>query len=200
MTWAGFGRPTRIATGFNTSYPCTMFDTAVGSAMEATSFPMGTGNEITVWLVGTKGDFTSNSNARIMSYMGSGDTNDLTSSVGSWCIPFTNPGVNYFSRNNTSVTNGGGANYPGGNRYIFTVNSSGVMTPYLDGVAGTTATVSGNWKTNGTLDFGRSAQNSLGFAGNYWTGPMAECGIATSCLPPSSVVALDRLLKLKWGL
>lgn len=189
-----FGRPTYNATGFNTSYPATMVTTAVGSALQNTSFAMGTGNTLTFFFVSNLDSANSNTGARLFSYIGTGATNDFND-VKSWTVnrETTSTTQMQFTRNGSTVFAGtANANH----RIIGTINSSGVQTIYVDGSATTLATVSGNWSSPGTLQLGRNVVGN----GSYWGGPIAECGIATGFTNSTDVAALDSYLQTKWGL
>src|SRR5258706_741130 len=68
MTPAGTGhKPQYNATGFN-SRPAMVFTATDLGAFEAASFPIGTGNTLTVWYVGTLANNASQPFGRFMSY------------------------------------------------------------------------------------------------------------------------------------
>ena len=200
MNWAGFGKPVYSATGFN-SLPAISFDaTNIGNALEAASFPMGTGNTLTAFYVGKNPQSGSNhNNPRILSY--AKPSNNDWDNVGSWALSsnpdfvFTNLAI---SRNaggvspvNATITN---ANHV----VIATIDSGGVITIYIDGSATTCQTVSGNWVSSGTFGVGHHAAHNSD--ANYLTGPMAEWGVATGFTGATDVGRLNASLTSKWGL
>jgi hypothetical protein len=199
MSWTGFGQPTYSATGFNTTFPAFRVDAVhVGSALQATSYPMGTGNTLTFWYVGKNDAANSNTSGRAISYMGPGETDDYNNAH-SWAINI-NKGISNntmtITRNtgvvgstNTTVSNA--ANH----RVIGTINSSGVQTIYVDGVSATLSTASGNWTNAGILAIGRDAAD-----GNYFACDFAEVGVATGFHSSTTIGQLDTYLKTKWGL
>lgn len=198
MNWIGNAKPVYNATGFN-GKPAIINDGSVaGSGFACTNFPMGTGNTLTIWFVGQHTGFTGfgSDDGRLLSYIAPGDSLD-SFSVTSWVLArgqSTNTAVQ-ISRNTT-----------GGNfactitspfRVIVTINSSGVQTAYVNGVATTKGTMPGNWATGGTLRFGALPQP---IAVSYWDGPMAEAGVATGYSDATVVATLDNQLKTKWGM
>jgi hypothetical protein len=76
---------------------------------------------------------------------------------------------------------------------IVTVNSSGTVTGYIDGVVVLAGTKGGNWTNNGTLKLGSSPLNE------HWSGPLAEAGISTDYHDATAVAKLDLYLRAKWG-
>jgi len=196
MNWAGFAKPTYAATGFNTTKPAMVFNNS--HAFTATSFPMGTGNTLTAWYVGTMCNPAagSNSDARALDYIASGG-NDWDND-GSWAAyrNGTSSQIATFLRNLVAASTAATVTaYPAPHRFIYTINSSGLMTIYVDGVSMATATKSGNWVSGGVLQIGKAT----GFA-NFWNGPIAEVGVATGYSDATTVAALDTYLKNKWGL
>jgi hypothetical protein len=83
--------------------------------------------------------------------------------------------------------------YPAGHRFIYTIDASGVITVYVDGVASTTVTSPGNWVSGGSLVFG--VQANAGSDG--WAGLMADWGIATGLASAANIARLDLYLKNK---
>ncbi len=194
MAWTGFGKPTYSATGFNTTHPATMFDAVhVGSAMSTSSFPMGTGNTLTFWYVGNLDSANANSNARVLSYVGSGGDDFSTPSGWGVLRPGASTTQMTILRDSSHVASTNSACTANANhRVIGVINSSGVQTLYVDGASFTESTAPGNFSNNGTLDLGRGG-------GFYWAGPVAECGVATGD-NTTFVAALDSYLQTKWGL
>ena len=85
MSWTGFVKPTYSATGFNSTKPAILV--ANGSALiSALGFPMGTGNTLTAWHVGTMCNSSgSDPDARAMTYFALGASTDFDN-VGSWAV------------------------------------------------------------------------------------------------------------------
>jgi hypothetical protein len=81
-------------------------------------------------------------------------------------------------------------------RVIATINSSGVMTIYVDGVATTGNTLNAAFVSGGVLAFGLAAFATT----SPWDGPMSEFGVATGFTNSTDVASLDTYLKNKWGL
>lgn len=197
MNWTGFLKPTYSATGFNSTKPAILLGS--GSALvTASGFPMGTGNTLTAWHVGTMCNSSgSDTDARVLDYKSAGaDYNN----DGSWAAyrAGTSTQSASFIRNLIAATTAASfAAYPAPHRFIYTIDSSGVMTIYVDGVASATATKSGNWVSGGVAQIGLHL-NTAG--GNFWSGPIAEAGIATGYSDAATVGQLDNYLKSKWGL
>ena len=164
-------RPTYSATGFNTTKPGILFNNTTGTGLvTADGFPMGTGNTLTMWYVGTMP--TSGGTGRAVAYPkpGSNDWNN----IGSWGVG--GGGTNVFIiRNSVQVTTTASAS-PAGHRFIATVNGSGLMTFYVDGVAAATGTAAGNWVSAGKVGLGFQPSPSIT---DFWGGTIAEAGIAT---------------------
>jgi hypothetical protein len=192
MTWS-LKHPTYSAAGFNTSFPAVSTDaTGTSSSLSASSFPMGTGNTMTAFVVSTMGTATSQSDARWLSYFGTGTSSDF-GAAGSWCINRTS-GIQ-FTRNGGSVTGSASAD-PAPHVFIVTVDSSGVMTLYVDGISAGTITRSGNWISGGALCIGTRAPG----VGSYITAPFAHVGVSTLFTNSTDVATLYNFLKTKWGL
>lgn len=182
-------RPTYNATGFN-SLPTMNF--AAGQAIQSTStFPMGTGNTLTFFMVGTMAS-GSDSNGRAISYF-DGSASDF-SVAGSWILARSGGAQTaMLMRATVSVTKA--IVYDAPTIIIGTVNSSGVLTIYVDGVASSTNTSSGNWISNGTLGIGGSVSDNV-----KWNGKYSDLGISTAFNDATAVAALDSFLRTKWGL
>ena len=192
-----YGRPTYSATGFNSSLPAVMVTTLVGSALQNASFAMGTGNTLTFFYVTNLTAAQSNTSARLFSYVGPGATDDYNDTR-SWTVSAYGTDKeqqtitrNYPTSAQTPRACSSGVNH----RIIGTIDSSGVMKLYVDGVPATLATAAGNWTSPGTLQLGRVLSSNNG----YWGGPIAECGIATGFSDATAVGLLDNYLKAKWG-
>ena len=201
MSWTGFVKPTYSATGFNSTKPAILV--ANGSALiSALGFPMGTGNTLTAWHVGTMCNSSgSDPDARAMTYFALGASTDFDN-VGSWAV-YRNGSttqVASFIRNlNIASTAATVTAYPAPHRFIYTINSSGAMTLYIDGVSRATATAAGNWISGGILHIGNYAVAGGG-GGRFWSGQIAEAGVATGFSDATVVAQLDTYLKDKWGL
>lgn len=184
-------RPTYSATSFNTSYPGVTFSGGHSIVSQSNSFKMGTGNELTFYVVGTMTSATSNF-GRTLSYY---------SNVAS---DYSDPGNWIFIRNGTaqqtaimrnSVLVSQNMTYATPTIWIGTIDSSGVITIYTNNVASTTGTSSGNWRNNGTLGVGASVSD-----GGTLDGIIAEAGISTSYINSTAVTTLYNSLKTKWGM
>jgi hypothetical protein len=186
-------KPTYSATGFNGTKPAIVF--AGNGGLQTTSFPLGTGVPLTFWTVCTMGYSTGTYTGpypRIMSYMG-GTTDH--SEVGSFLFArqgSTTDQMTYF-KNGSGVVSSATTVHPAPHRMIVTVNSSGTVTGYIDGVVVLAGTKGGNWTNNGTLKLGSSPLNE------HWSGPLAEAGISTDYHDATAVAKLDLYLRAKWG-
>jgi len=183
-------RPTYSATGFNTSYPAMVF--AAQQINSTSTFPMGTGNTLTFWLVGTMSS-SSSTNGRSISYY-SGTASDF-SIAGNWIFARNGAGATAMVMRAT-IHADQSISYDTPYRFIGTIDSSGVMTLYLNGVASATATSSGNFISNGTLGIGGSVDSG----GSLWSGSFAEIGISTAFTNSTDVSTLDSYLRTRWGL
>ena len=199
MTWIGSG-PTvqspQYITNFNNSYPAMSFNSANSAGMKATSFPIGTGNTLTLFVVGTALQVVNIAYGRICSYAYPGASNDYNN-AGSFDFSVNNNSLSvlWFERNTQNSMSAAMSVYPAVHRFIVTVDSSGVMTLYVDGVASPTGTAAGNWISSGTFAIGYNATG-----GSYWAGPIGELGIATGYHNATTVAQLDSYLAKKWGL
>jgi len=185
------------ATAFNTSYPGLNYVNGNAGTLEVASFPMGTGNTLTAFYVGTMASAASSAAGRVMSYAKNISSNDFDN-AGSWTVSNGTPLTTsvLLTRNSLNTQLAGISASPAGHRVIVTIDSSGVMTVYVDGVASSTATSSGNWVSGGYFDLGRQART----ASDYWYGVIAEAGVATGFTNATGVAGLDAYLKAKWGL
>ncbi len=183
------------ATGFNTSYPGIVATGGNGFLETPGAFAMGTGNTLTCWYVGTTLTGSSSTRGRILSYTHGGNLD--WDAATRWCVTHngTTTGV-FFTRNGASSTTVTTTASPAGHRFIFTVNSSGVITSYCDGTPVATTTSGGNWASTGTFDLFRMASHDQDFS--YMT--IAEAGVATGFTNSTDVGLLDTYLKNKWGL
>src|SRR5258706_2292169 len=103
---------------------------------EAASFPIGTGNTLTVWYVGTLANNASQPFGRFMSYTKPAAAADFNN-VGSFGMT-TNSGSQTLvqvANNSGFVTNSGLAAPLAGHRIITTYDSSGLITNYIDSIA-----------------------------------------------------------------
>lgn len=189
--------PQYSTTMFNTSHPGILITATDLCALSCPNpFPMGTGNTLTAWYVGTLARSTSGSGGRTLSYSAPGRLD--FDNAGSWTV-VTNVSTTLtnFFRNNVGVPSNTGTVYPAGHRFILTIDSSGIMTSYLDGIASATSTSPGNWVTGGSMFFGAEASFA---SGAIWSGIVGEWGVATDFTNFTNVTALDLALKAKWGL
>ncbi len=183
------------ATAFNTSYPGFTLPNSGSSYMFKVGLAMGTGNTLTAWYVGTTAQNADSTSGRTLSY--AAPANQDYNNAGSWTVANSTSFNNTFlTRNNISAGISGLAGYAAGHRFIYTINSSGVITVYVDGVASTTATSSGNWVSGGNFCIG--THSNVG--SDHWYGIVAEAGIATGFTSSTDVARLDLYLKNKWGL
>lgn len=185
------------ATGFNSSFPGFATNSSFTSALEAPSFPMGTGNTLTFWFVGTLTFNNPASNfGRVISYTKPGSTDD-GNNAGSWTTHDPNSTTAQgFTRNSVTITKTGLTAAFAGHVIIGTINSSGVMTLYVDGAASSTSTSSGNWVTAGKAALGRRGGNAFDYGNNVY----AEAGISTDFTNSTTVSSFTNCLKTKWGL
>ena len=194
LSWTGFGKPVYAATGFNSKPAMTFNGIGIGNAFTNTAFPLGTGNTLTCWYAGNCTSANAQSDCGIISYTGAGQTQDYNN-LNSFVL--YRPGVSttqvgFTRQSDMKVACTANANH----RVIVTINSSGLMTFYIDGIAMTpTATASGNWTSPGILNIGRAKASA-----SYWAGPVGEFGIATGYSNATTVGQLDTYLKTKWGL
>ena len=189
LTWY-FAKPTYSATGLG-GYPA--INMAGGKALTKTSFPMGTGNTLTWFFVGRLGLSSSSSSGRYLSYASTSNANDYDD-VQSWMVFRASSTTQMtFYRNATSTAKTTTA-HPAVHRFIGTVNSSGVMTLYIDNVASTTATLAGNWSSLGTFIVGSNLSTE------FIDTDFGEIGVATGYSDATAVGLLDAYLKTKWGL
>lgn len=199
LSKSGNNFPLYSATGFNTSYPAITTVSTSQSSLQGSSIPLGTGNTLTLWYVGTLLNFAngSYSDARLFSYRSTGGPNDYDN-AGSFLL-YSNSGslTNIrFHRNGVTLLSSAVAASPAGHRIIITVNSSGGITMYIDGVSVGTATSAGNWANNGDFCIGAQAAQVTQYGS--WT--FGEAGIATGFADATAVAALDNYLANKWGL
>lgn len=198
-SWGGFNRNPYSATGFNTSYPAMTDNPSVDAGcVRISSFPMGTGNELTAWFVGTNvgvlGPVNTNRNGRALSYAAPG-VSDFNN-AGSWCLTpdsgdFTR--IQY-ARNSLGAAVNAAITSP--IIIVITVDSSGLLTFYVNGVKTTSSTIPGNWVSGGIFSFGANA------AGNqdFWYGALAEGGVCTAWHNDATIAQLtSSYLGPKWG-
>ncbi len=190
--------PQYNATGFNTSHPAIVFSGSALAALGCASFPMGSGNSLTVFYVGTLAEFGSSGNGRFVSYSLPGVHDDFNF-VGTWQFSTSSPvdttKINFF-RNSVNVNKSGLTASPAGHRIILTIDSGGGITLYVDGVSVATGTSGGNWNSGGSLSWGRDAFTDAA----YMSMTAAELGVATGFSNATTVGQLDTYLKTKWGL
>ncbi len=187
------GTVTYSATSFN-GKPGLTFSSGNSAVLEGHPFPMGTGSTMTAWAV-CKMTGASTSSGRILSYAKTISSEDFDN-IGSFAVGSgSTPNNVDFNRNNVHSTNGtlaASTNY----RFIFTVDSSGNMTTFVNGVPATSGVSNGAWGDGGYFDLGRQAAR----ADNFWFGTLAEAGVARGFSDYATVLGLDLYLKNKWGL
>jgi hypothetical protein len=130
---------------------------------------------------------------RTLSYSKPGARDD--DNAGSWCVSAgASITTTHFVRNSVGPTSPVGTVFSAGHRFIHTIDASGVMTTYVDGVASATVVSVGNWVDGGTMRFGVDTTTA------YWGGIVAEYGVKTNFTDAAGVAAFDAALKTKWGL
>ena len=188
-------KPQYSATGFNGTKPAMVFTAASSTALQGAAFPMGTGTTMTVWAVCTMGGAGTNNYGRILAYNKPGalDSNN----AGSWAFHRNNLNADQltFARTTNLVSGVNVTIHPAPHRIIFTVKSDGSVVGYADNTVILTGSRPGDWVSAGTVNMGRTSVND-----SFWSGPVAECGIATGYSDAAAVLALDTYLKNKWGL
>jgi hypothetical protein len=187
-------KPTYSATGFNTSFPSLLFAGSPGQSLAKSSYGMGTGNTITTWAVMRRTSGGDN-DARLWSYTAAAASHDYDN-AGSWLLDTVNSSPQSYMFRNLQKSIGTiviGNNY----RIIGTINASGVITTYINGVAQSTQTASGNWVSAGILAIG---DTSIAGDPSRFDGAIAEAGVATGFSNAATVSQLDLYLKNKWGL
>ncbi len=196
LTNTGPGNVSYEATGFNSSYPTIHLNNITLSALGTTSFPMGTGNTLTAFYVGTCTEGATSAAGRSMSYSQVG-VQDASFAV-AWCVNNASSLTTntFISRNSLTAGISSLSAPPAGHRFIYTIDSGGVMTAYVDGVASSTTTSAGNWTTGGNFALGRQA----GLTNDYSELKISESGVATGFTDATTVALLDTYLKNKWGL
>jgi len=185
-------KPTYSATSFNSGRPGLALANAGGSLRSTSTVAFGTGNTVTFYYVGTINS-ASSSNGRALAYW-DGSSSDF-SSVGSFI--FFRPGTAQtmaimratIQPTATAIT------YDVPAIWIGTITSAGVITLYTDGVAGSTATSSGNFISNGNFSVGASISDTVGV-----TGQLADVAISNGLTNSTNVAALYSCLKVKWGM
>lgn len=193
-----FAKPTYSATAFNTSFPGVIMTTATGSALEVGSFPMGTGNTLTWFIVTQTAQASSNSSPRYLSYAKPA-SNDFDN-VGSWTWAGGNsPQVEAaFSRDTTNFPATVLTFSAGYHVFAGTVDSNGQVTLYMDCGAPTIAQIApGNWVSAGTFAIGHQA--TVGGGGHFITAVIAEAVILIGVPTPANIGQVINGLKSKWG-
>lgn len=181
--------PTYNATGFN-SRPAFSFNS---NGLQCT-LPMGTGTELTTFLVG---NFTSSSgfNGRALSYVASGQIHDYDNNQ-SWYLARDN-GTSALHLGRNAGTASAAVGYNTNARIIATIDSSGVMKIYVNGVATTGSTLNAAFGASGVYVIG--ALNP-GPPNDNWNGFIAETGVCNRFNDATTCAALDSYLQTKWGL
>jgi hypothetical protein len=183
-----FGGPVYNATGFNSKPSLTYSDHV---QMKKASFAFGTGNTLTVFFVGQMNSITGAYGRGISYHAGTSNDADNNASF-HLSRDNTNAGVTLY-RNGSTAARAMTTGFP--HRVIATVDSSGVMTIYVDGAATTGSTLNAAFGASGTLAIGMLADDLT----NWWEGIIPEAGIATGFTNPSVAASLDSYLQTKWG-
>lgn len=189
----GAFKPTYNATGFNTSYPAMMMGVNFASLTKS-SFAFGTGNTLTFFCVGQLDSANCDNFGRILSYYDGAGSNDADHNA-VFLVGRNNAAdgiILYRNFSSTSKAVATNAKF----RCIATVDSSGVMTIYIDGVAAVGSTLNAAFGASGTLTIGMAAFNTI----SPWRGSISEIGIATGFTNSTDVGLLDSYLQTKWGL
>lgn len=167
------------------------FNWGGSSALLKTSFAFGTGNTLTAFFAIEMNPATG-SFGRMMSYF-AGGSNDADNNA-SFLIG-RNAGSNAWVLYRNASTASSASLATGPHTLIVTVDSSGVMTNYVDGASATGSTLNAAFGASGTLALGIAAFTST----SQWNGPMGEAGISTAFTNSTGVAALQTYLKNKWG-
>ncbi len=188
---SGSGPPYN-ATGF-TGRPAFDFNGTGGTnGLSKSSFSFGAGNTLTAFFAGQMTTSTTNF-GRAMSYF-AGGSNDADNNA-SWLLSrnsTSNAVVLY--RNGSTASSGISLATPF--RCIATVDPSGVMTIYINGVATTGATLNAAFGASGTFALGIAAFSFT----SAWNAAIGEAGVSHDYNNATAVAALDLYLKNKWGL
>lgn len=183
-------KPIYNATGFN-SRP-TMASVVGLSIQNTVAFPMGTGNTLTFYWVGSMGSAT-NVYGMPLSYGAGGSINN----TGAWYFSReSNTQAFRFNRNASALTPA--MVYDAPYRIIGTIDSGGAMTLYVNGVATTGATQAGNWISGGDLVMSSNIYDLPGV--RNIVGNTSEALVATGFTNSTNAAIVDNCLKLKWGL
>lgn len=188
------GTPNYQPTAINSAYPGIIFQGNAQESLKMDNFPMGTGNTLTVFAVATMTSGFGTSDARLVSYTSS--THDYDN-LGSFAIKRNGTATNLQMERHNALT--GAMSFATGlRRIIVTVKSDGTMTTYIDGVASTTATASGNWVSGGHMVVGGAYINDANIFHGYWGGVIGEVGISSDYADAATVATLDAYLVDKW--
>jgi hypothetical protein len=189
-------KPQYDAAGFN-SRGALVFSAAACQIKSTSAFPMGTGNTLTYWVVGTMLTATQNF-GRAISYTASGASHDYDND-GSWLLSRngTSNSVDFIRNSSSGGQQTASISLATNYRLICTVDSGGAMKVYVNNSANSGTTRSGNWVSNGEVSLGMGAQAA---DSNAWDGAIAEAGVATGYSDATAVAALDSFLQARWGL
>lgn len=190
-TMAGPSGPNYNATGFN-GLPAFDWGASGTNGLSVSSFPFGTGNTLTFYTVISMNNSTG-SFGRIISYF-AGGSNDADNNAS--FLVARNAGSNalVLYRNASTASTASLAFIP--HILIATINSSGVMTIYVDNVAVTGNTLNAAFGATGTLALGIAAFSNT----SNWIGPMGEAGLTNTFTNSTNAGLLYTCLKSKWGL
>ena len=195
MNWIT-NKPAYSATGFNSTKPAFIFGAGIATALEATNFPMGIGNTLTLWSVTTMPNTGTQQYGRYFSYAPTGGGYDFNSPNTFLVSQNSNTATQCaFQRNTITIASSTQTGYPAPHRFIVTVSATGTVTIYIDGVSVGTGISGGNWVNSGLLRIGCDM-----IASSFLAAPIAECGVATGYSDATAVGQLDSYLKTKWGL
>lgn len=182
--------PTYNATGLN-SKPTMVFST---SFLGHDHLAFGTGNTLTVFCVA---QFTSSSNSygRLVSYTADSGGNDANTN-NSWLLSRDSNTTSAVLYRNSSTASRTFGTYGTPHRCIATIDSSGVMKIYIDGVATTGSTLNAAFGSPGQLIIGNLRSGTP----SPIDGNISEVGISTAFTNATDVATLDAYLQTKWGL
>lgn len=184
-------KPVYAATGGPSSKPILTFSSGHRLFVTSSTFPMGTGNTLTFFWVGSMNSATDAYGMPII-YPGSGTVAD----IGTWYFSRENTNQQFrFNRNASAVSPA--MVYDTTYRVIGTIDSGGAMTLYIDGVATTGATQAGNWIDNGQFALGETPTNP---GLRRFAGTMSHVGVSAAFTNSTDVATLDAFLQTKWAL
>lgn len=184
---SGGGTPVYSATGGANSKPTLTFSS--GARLTKSSFAMGTSNELTVAWVGSMNAATDAYGMPIV-YTGGGNH----ANTGAWYFSRESTNAQFRFNRNASALNASMV-YDTTYRVIMTIDSSGSMTLYVNGVATTGATAAGNWISGAALTLGELLTNP---GLRRFVGTCSFVGVSDVFRNSTGVATLDAILQAKW--